>query len=199
MGKEAKHGEPVVHGEHHDAPASEAGAIIAWLRAIASHKSTAVEIDQHGQVILVRGGRCPHVQVEAVLAHAAGTKAHIAKEGQLHGSRAKLVGFAHPRPVDDRLRRPPPQLTDRRCRKGDPFEAAKPRIWLRSSFDDAIGRHDAIVSEETPALYFLHGNNSFHWMLMKLHLRAYPKTGFWPRTQAALDRFSDKLLVSVSD
>src|SRR5436305_14398745 len=30
---------------------------------------------------------------------------------------------------------------------------------------------------------------------INLKLRAYPKTGFWPRTQAALDRFSDKLLV----
>src|SRR3989440_6361771 len=166
-GKEAKHVERVVHGEHHDALAREACAVIAWLRAIASQESTAVEIDQHWQVILVRGGGCPHVQVEAVLAHAAGTKAHIAKEGQLHGPRGKLVGFAHPRPLCDRLRRLPPQLTDRRCREWDPFEAAKPRIWLRSSLDYAIGGHAGIVSEETPALYFLHGNNSFHRMLMR--------------------------------
>src|SRR5881275_1766371 len=128
MGKEAKDVEPVVHGEHHEALACEACAVIAWLRAIASHKSTAVEIDQHWQVILVRGGGCPHVEGEAVLAHAAGAKAHIAKDGQLHGPRAKLVGFAQSRPVGDWLRRLPPQLTDRRCRKGDPFEAAKPSI-----------------------------------------------------------------------
>jgi hypothetical protein len=145
MRKEAKDIQAVVDAERDDAALRHARAVVARLRAVAGDVAAAVEIDQHRQPLRCWLGRRPHVEVQAILAHAIRAEVHVAEDGQLHGARPELIGLAHARPRRGRLRRAPAQATHRRGGERDALEAAHARSGLDRPFQDSAGHSDAGV------------------------------------------------------
>ncbi len=146
MGKEPEDAEAIVHGQGHEALAGHASALIARLRAVASHEAAAVEIDEHRKTPVAHLGWRPDIQVEAVLAHPVRPKVHVAEDGALHGARAELDGLTHALPVLDGLRRLPPQVSDGRFSEGNSPEDAN-AILLRGPLDGAVLRLDPLAGE----------------------------------------------------
>src|SRR2546421_7811745 len=111
MRKEAKDIQAVVDAEGDDVALRQTRAVVARLRAVAGDVAATVEIDQHWQPLRCRLGGRPHVEVQAVLAHAIRAEVHITEDGELHGPRTEIAGFAHARPRRSRLRPGPAQGT----------------------------------------------------------------------------------------
>ena len=65
------------------------------LRAVCDAKAPDVEVCQHRPAVPGRGSRRPHVQAEAVFAHAGRAEYHVGKLRQLHGPGFKRRGPAH--------------------------------------------------------------------------------------------------------
>src|SRR6185295_4502516 len=108
MSHKAKYTQPVINGNGHNSFARHALAVIAGFGAVACDESTAEEVNHDGEFFIARFGRCPDVEIQAVLAHSVGTKTHVAKYRLLHATRTKLSGFTDPAPFRHRLRLHPP-------------------------------------------------------------------------------------------
>lgn len=141
MGQEAEGAQAVIYRHAHDALASHAFAVVAGFGAIPGHPGPAVEIHEHRQLFFSRLGGRPHVQVQAILAHALGAGVHVAKDRQLHGLGAELLGFAHTGPTGERLGLFPAQRPDRGLGKGNAFKRAD-ATRFRDAFEHACRRSD---------------------------------------------------------
>src|ERR1700687_5651322 len=112
MCKKAKYPEPIIHGDGDNSLMGHALTIVARLRAITGYESATVKINQHGQAFFFRFGRCPDVQIEAVLAHAIRPETHVTKDSPLHAARSELLRLAHALPIFCRLWSPPQKIAD---------------------------------------------------------------------------------------
>src|SRR5512144_1059241 len=69
MSQEAEDVQAVIESDHHNTFTSHTRAVIARLGTIAVSEAAAVDVDEYGQLFLLRFGGCPYVQVQAALAH----------------------------------------------------------------------------------------------------------------------------------
>jgi hypothetical protein len=90
----------------------------------------------------VFGGR-PHVEVEAVFAHAVGAEIHVAEDGALHGPGTELVGLADAGPVLRRLGFFQRRFAHGRGGKRNALEGPHAALF-GNAFHDAIGRFYAV-------------------------------------------------------
>ncbi len=138
MCEEAEHALAVARRHRHYSVACHRLTGIACLRATAGIQSAAVEVDQHGQLLVHALRRCPDVQIQAVLTLLLAAQAHVAERVALHGVVAELLGGAHAAPVLHRLRSLPPQVTHRRLCERHAAKHFQPR--LHGTLKDAVCR-----------------------------------------------------------
>ena len=136
MGQEAQRTDPVVHRDHHDAPAGDALPVKLHFRGVAALQPAAEEPDQYRHLFAGLFGLRPYVQIQAVLAHG-DLRIHmplpavdvVAQPGDpLHRNRREAGAVPHAGPVLTGLRRPPAVPTRRRRGERDPLESRDPRI-----------------------------------------------------------------------
>jgi hypothetical protein len=133
--------DPVVEGDHDDAVAREAGAVVLGKAGHADRVRPAVDPHHHRQTrVAARIGR-PDVQRQPVLA-----TRHLvhAERVRLWGRRPERQGVANAVPWSGRCRRGEAQIADRRLREGDaaedrhiPFDGAAHPAHRRPSLDHA--------------------------------------------------------------
>src|SRR5271165_5252593 len=99
MRQEPEDIQPIVYRDRDDPPPRHALAVVSPLGAVTRLKTAAVKINQHRQPLLLRPGRRPDVEVEAIFAHAIRAKAHVSENWPLHRPGAEFVGLAHTCPV----------------------------------------------------------------------------------------------------
>jgi hypothetical protein len=119
MGEETEDTEAVIDGDDDDTAPGQVAAVIAGLGARAAEVAAAVDPDDDGEVLRLRGR--PHVQVQAVFAF----RIRHPLRGLGAGGRIGMRGL-HALPRHDRLRRAPAQLADRRRREGHAEERVHP-------------------------------------------------------------------------
>ena len=115
MGEKAQRIEPMVEGHDEDAARGEMRAVIARLGAGADDKPAAVNPDHRRQPrAIVRGGRRPDVEIEAILGDAGGARVDVVEHDALQRIWPEGADGAHARPRRNRLGRPPAQARNRR-------------------------------------------------------------------------------------
>ena len=150
VGQEAQGADPVIDGDHHDAPAGNPLPVKFHFRGITALEAAAEEPDQNGHLLVRLLRLCPDVQVKAVLAHG-DFRIHMPlpavdvvsqARNPLHGNGRKTGAVPHARPAFTGLGRPPAVLTHRRRGKGNPLEGRDPRIRRFNTPNNAVlGSH----------------------------------------------------------
>src|SRR5579872_2852812 len=99
MNEEAEDVRPIIDRNGDDAAPRHARAIITRLRAIAVLEASAEDVHEHRKLLLIGLRRCPHVEIEAVLAHAAAAEPVVgARRRSLHTAGTELIGIADATP-----------------------------------------------------------------------------------------------------
>src|ERR1051326_4828222 len=124
MREQAKHAQSVIYSHRDDTSSSDAFAIIPWLRTIASHKTSAIEVNQHRELLVCFLSRGPHIQIKTIFAHSVRPKIHVTKNGKLHGTRTEFIRLTHAGPIWNGLRFSPAQISNGRSSEGDAFECS---------------------------------------------------------------------------
>ena len=124
MDEEAEDAEAVVHGDDDYIAMREKLSVLAGFGGTSGLEATAVNPDHYGKATLLRIGRSPDVQREAVFARAGIVKDHVCINNRLHAVRAERGRVAHALPFGRRLRRLPAERSDRRSSVGNSFECA---------------------------------------------------------------------------
>jgi hypothetical protein len=127
--EEAQMAQPVVEADEHDAPARECAAVVHRGRRAAVDEAAAVDPHHHGQArIGARGGRTPHVQIEAVFRGLLAERRGVAGKRLLRAVRPVVRRVARAAPRRRGLRRAPAQGTHGRRGEGHALEGRDPGV-----------------------------------------------------------------------
>ena len=125
VGQEPERAQPVVRGHDDDTLACERGAVVGVVGTGTAGPGSSVN-PHHHRTLVAGTRRGPDIEEQAVLAGRGG-RGRVRRSGwvrRLHALRTKGVGPLHPSPRDDRLRRLPAQIADRRRRERNTLEDA---------------------------------------------------------------------------
>src|ERR1700733_10035953 len=122
MSEEPEASQPVVETDENDTVAGKGAAVVNRGRATPVYESSAVDPNQHRELLTGGMSGAPDIQIETVFCRLHAQRRGIARKRELHTVRAIAHRVAHSLPLCHRLRRLPTQLTDRWLREGDAFE-----------------------------------------------------------------------------
>ena len=122
VGEEPESSESIVEADEQHTPLRELAAIVDCRRRPAVDESAAIDPDHHRQRGVGLLWRPPDVQHQAVFARFGPERRGIARKRLLHAVVAEGRRRPDAGPGDNRLRRFPPQIADRRRSERDPLE-----------------------------------------------------------------------------
>ncbi len=148
MSEESEDVGSVIDRDRDHTRARHVRSVVPRLRAVTVLESAAEDVNENRKLLLVRLGRRPDVEVEAVLAHSAASEPVVRiRRSPLHTPRAELVRIANALPVLHRFGLAPAQFTNRRLAERNSLEAAHAVLRRTIGFEGAIRNLDAIRRE----------------------------------------------------
>ncbi len=140
--EESEASQPIVEADENNSIPGEGAAVVDRGRAAAVHEASPVNPHQHWKLPGRRVSGSPDIQIETIFRGLHAQWRGVTRKRDLHAVRTVGRRLTHSLPLGRGLRRPPPQLADRRQREWDAFEGANIPVHAALEFAGVDGDGD---------------------------------------------------------